>query len=105
MRHSINLGLILLIAFLFAAATLRQLSVSPPDIQTDHRFDTAQAFSRLERILGDETPHPVDSDASSSSCYRCIARTRLRLAPVSFREQGRLASLNDFIMPYRCKCG
>lgn len=73
MRQSFNLGLILLIAFLFTAATLRQLSVSPPEIQTDHRFDTARAFYRLERILGDETPHPVDSDANDSVRERLIS--------------------------------
>lgn len=83
MRHSINLGLILLIAFLFAAATLRQLSVAPPDIQTEHDFNTSQAFSRLERILGDETPHPVDSDANDAVRERLISEiTDLGFEPI-----------------------
>jgi len=72
MKRPHGFGLALLIVFLFAAATLRQLSVSPPDIQTDHAFDTAQAFTRLERILGDETPHPVDSNANDDVRQRLV---------------------------------
>ena len=72
MKRPNGFGLALLIVFLFAAATLRQLSVSPPDIQTDHAFDTAEAFTRLERILGDETPHPVDSNANDTVRQRLV---------------------------------
>ena len=72
MKRSFNLGLVLLILFLFGAATFRQMSVSAPDIQTDHAFNTAQAFSRLERLLGDETPHSVDSVANDVVRQRLI---------------------------------
>ena len=72
MKQSFSLGLILLIAFLFAAATLRQLSVAPPDIQADHAFNTERAFSRLETILGSEASHPVDSDANDAVRQRLL---------------------------------
>lgn len=83
MKRPHGIGLALLIVFLFAAATLRQLSVSPPDIQSDHAFNTAQAFSRLERILGDETPHSVDSDANDAVRQRLVTQiTDLGFEPI-----------------------
>ncbi|CAM3826380.1 M28 family peptidase [Litorimonas haliclonae] len=83
MKRPNGFGLALLIVFLFAAATLRQLSVSPPDIQSDHVFDTAEAFTRLERLLDDETPHPVDSDANDEVRERLVAEiTDLGFEPI-----------------------
>lgn len=83
MRRSYNLGLILLIVFLFAAASLRQMSVSAPDIQADHAFNTSQAFSRLERVLGDEAPHSVDTETNDAVRQRLVAEiTALGFEPI-----------------------
>ena len=39
-------------------------------------FDTARALARLRRILGDERPHPVDSEANDEVRERLIAELR-----------------------------
>ena len=45
-------------------------------------FDTARALTRLRRILGDERPHPVDSEANDSVRERLLAELRkLGLSP------------------------
>lgn len=45
-------------------------------------FDPARALARLERILGDERPHPVDSAANDSVRGRLVAELRaLGLVP------------------------
>lgn len=62
MNNNAGLKQVAIVAVLFIAFTLRQFSVSAPPVDPDHIFNTAQAFERLERILGDEKPHPVDSD-------------------------------------------
>lgn len=45
-------------------------------------FDTARAMARLQRILGDERPHPVDSGANDEVRDRLVAELRaLGLGP------------------------
>jgi hypothetical protein len=45
-------------------------------------FDAARALRRLERVLGDQRPHPVDSAANDRVRDRLMAELRaLRLAP------------------------
>jgi Peptidase family M28 len=45
-------------------------------------FDTARAMARLQRILGDQRPHPVDSAANDEVRGRLLAELRaLGLAP------------------------
>ncbi|HEX8127207.1 MAG TPA: M20/M25/M40 family metallo-hydrolase [Allosphingosinicella sp.] len=45
-------------------------------------FDTARAMARLQRILGDQRPHPVDSAANDAVRGRLVAELRaLGLAP------------------------
>lgn len=39
-------------------------------------FDTARALARLQRILGDQRPHPVDSAANDSVRERLLAELR-----------------------------
>lgn len=46
--------------------------IEPPTINPSHEFQTDRAFARLERILGDEAPHPVDSDANDAVRERLI---------------------------------
>lgn len=56
------------VPFLLVAIVLvylfRGVLVEPPKVDTAHEFNTERAFARLERILGDERPHPVDSAAN-----------------------------------------
>ena len=48
----------------------------------DHPFDTSASLQRLARILGDERPHPVDTDASDGVLKRLIDEAEaLGLAP------------------------
>ena len=42
----------------------RGMLVTPPPVDADHAFNTSRAFDRLTRILGDEHPHPVDTEAN-----------------------------------------
>ncbi|HEX8379382.1 MAG TPA: hypothetical protein VF619_02390, partial [Allosphingosinicella sp.] len=45
-------------------------------------FDTGRALKRLERVLGDQRPHPVDSAASDAVRGRLVGELRaLGLAP------------------------
>ncbi|MEM9667650.1 MAG: M28 family peptidase [Pseudomonadota bacterium] len=62
-----GLTLLLIFAYLF-----RGVSAQAPAVDPDHPFDTDRALARLERILGDETPHPVDSDANDAVLARLI---------------------------------
>lgn len=61
-----------LIGALFLAYLFRGALVQPPAVDTSHVFNTERAFERLTRILGDETPHPVDSDANDRVRERLI---------------------------------
>lgn len=48
----------------------------PSQIAAPVRIDVNQAASRLARILGDERPHPVDSDAGDAVRERLITELR-----------------------------
>jgi hypothetical protein len=72
MKKTINFGMFLIVTALFVAFTLRQNLVQPPHVDPTHTFNTEQAFDRLTRILGDERPHPVDSNANDAVRARLI---------------------------------
>lgn len=72
-----GLGVLGVIVVLFLAFTMRQAMVGPPAIDPDHAFQTERAFERLERILGDETPHPVDTDANDAVRERLLTEIRM----------------------------
>ena len=59
-----GLRLLALMAVIFIANQMRPMFVGAPEIAADSAFNTERAFQRLTTILGDETPHPVDSDAN-----------------------------------------
>ncbi|HVQ09420.1 MAG TPA: M20/M25/M40 family metallo-hydrolase [Allosphingosinicella sp.] len=64
---------------LLAAMALKGVLLTPPappDLPTTTAFDANRAIARLERILGDQRPHPVDSDASDAVRARLIAEMR-----------------------------
>ncbi len=83
MKH--GLWLVVAVAALLAAMALKGELVrlpAPPDTPAAGQFDTHRAAARLGRILGDERPHPVDSDANDAVRERLIAELRaLGLAP------------------------
>ncbi|HET7709618.1 MAG TPA: M20/M25/M40 family metallo-hydrolase [Sphingomicrobium sp.] len=60
----------------FAGKGLLLLPSSPPSSTGAGDFDTGRALARLERILGDQRPHPVDSEANDSVRGRLIAELR-----------------------------
>lgn len=71
---------LLFIGFMAAGSVLQP----PPVRETNSagQFDTSAAIARLERILGDETPHPVDSDAQDAVRDRLLAEIQaLGLSP------------------------
>ena len=49
---------------------------SPPSHVAADAFDTNRAIARLQRILGDERPHPVDSAADDAVRGRLVAELR-----------------------------
>ncbi|MEM7728557.1 MAG: M28 family peptidase [Pseudomonadota bacterium] len=69
-------GLNALLAALFALFLFSPQIIDAPRIDPDHPFDTAAAMERLARILGDEAPHTVDSDAGDAVIDRLLAEIR-----------------------------
>jgi hypothetical protein len=74
----------LLVLLIFAMAGKSAL-VTPPGVPATvprGEFDTHRALARLQRILGDQRPHPVDSAANDSVRARLLAELRaIGLAP------------------------
>jgi hypothetical protein len=66
--------LALLAAFAFKQVLIAIPSV--PEAAAPGAFDTHRAFARLERILGDQQPHPVDSPGSDGVRERLVAEMR-----------------------------
>ena len=66
----------IVVAALFLVFTLRQTLIQPPKVDPSHSFNTERAFNRLQRILGDERPHPVDSDANDAVRQRLISEIK-----------------------------
>ncbi len=64
------IGLILLVFW-----TVRPIGVDAPR-HVDARFDADRAIARLANILGDQRPHPTDSDANDAVEARLLAAIR-----------------------------
>jgi hypothetical protein len=66
-------------ALLLAGFALKGVLITPPKAP-DHaaagEFDTQRAIARLQRILGDQRPHPVDSPADDAVRDRLIGELR-----------------------------
>ncbi len=71
-----TLAVLSVILAIFAVFTLRFLFVVPPAVDPSSPFDTGRAVERLTRILGDEQPHPVDSDANDAVRQRLLVEIR-----------------------------
>lgn len=66
----------------FTGKGLLLVPPSPPATAASGAFDTDRALARLARILGDQRPHPVDSDASDAVRARLMAElTAIGLNP------------------------
>lgn len=77
--------LVLVVAGLLVALASKSWLIAVPEVRADNtpgQFDTARAVGRLNRILGDQRPHPVDSDANDAVRVRLITELRaIGLAP------------------------
>ncbi len=65
----------LLLALVFGALMSAGLALQPPPVRLTNgptQFDAKVARERLARILGDERPHPVDSDAQDAVRARLL---------------------------------
>ncbi len=74
--RSLNLGLLIAVVGLLLAFALKGALIAPPappHAVAAGEFDTQRAIGRLERILGDQRPHPVDSAADDLVRERLIA--------------------------------
>ena len=81
MKRTGLIALLLLLALLGVMGAKSAL-VPIPDAAGAAGFDTGRALARLQRILGDQRPHPVDSAADDDVRDRLIAELRaLGLAP------------------------
>ncbi|MGF1549381.1 MAG: M20/M25/M40 family metallo-hydrolase [Sphingomonadaceae bacterium] len=71
-----SLALLLAFAALLGALALKGELLALPDARhapAAGEFDTGRALARLARILGDERPHPVDSQANDAVRERLVA--------------------------------
>lgn len=87
----------LLLVAMTLAFTFSLSLVSPPSPDPDHAFDTDAAIARLTRILGDERPHSVDTDANDAVRERLLTEIRsLGFEPIvrdDFRCTAHFASI------------
>ena len=60
----------------FALKGVTMIPPSPPPHVAPGQFDANRALARLQRILGDERPHPVDSAADDAVRQRLVAELR-----------------------------
>jgi len=66
---------LLIVVLLLAGLALKGELIAPPPTVSSvgaGQFDTGRALSRLQRILGDKRPHPVDSAADDGMRERLI---------------------------------
>ncbi|MES2001665.1 MAG: M20/M25/M40 family metallo-hydrolase [Pseudomonadota bacterium] len=64
------------IALLMAVFAAKGALLIPPAPSPGSAFDTGRAISRLQRILGDQRPHPVDSDSNDAVLGRLVTELR-----------------------------
>jgi hypothetical protein len=63
---------LVVVALLLAAFALKGALIAPPPVE-NAAFNAGRAVARLQRILGDQRPHPVDSAADDAVRNRLIA--------------------------------
>lgn len=62
-----------MLVLIFIVYLFHNLFVQPPVVDPDHPFNTQRAYERLTRILGDEAPHPVDSEENDAVRSRLLS--------------------------------
>ncbi|MEA3067639.1 MAG: hypothetical protein QOK41_1046 [Sphingomonadales bacterium] len=70
---------LVVVALLLAGFALKGALIAPPQVAQANQsgtFNTDRTLARLQRILGDERPHPVDSAADDAVRDRLIAELR-----------------------------
>jgi hypothetical protein len=72
-------------ALLIAAFALKGALISPPRAP-ENGFDTRRALERLQRIQGDQRPHPVDTVADDGTRDRLIAELNALGIPSRIQE-------------------
>ena len=73
-RNDVVIALsVLVLALLYV---FKSAFIQAPGVDASHEFNTARAFERLTRILGDEAPHPVDSDENDQVRERLLTEIR-----------------------------
>ena len=81
-KATANARLLLLVALLLLACFFKSVLIEPR-VVAGSDFDTDRAFARLERILGDQRPHPVDTRAIAAGRNRW----RAELAGMGFKSE------------------
>lgn len=83
MSSKINVRMSALLISIFLIFSIRLIITGPPEISAGHAFQTDRAFSRLVRILGDESPHAVDSLSNDGVRERLLGEIRsLGFSPI-----------------------
>ena len=81
-RTGLIVALLLLALLAVMGAKSAMVPLAPAGASEPGGFDTGRAMARLQRILGDQRPHPVDSAANDDVRGRLVAELRaLGLAP------------------------
>ena len=98
-----NAKLWLVVMLLMVVFAVKGVMLAPPAVPHASAFDTGRAIGRLERVLGDQRPHPVDSDADDAVRGRLVAELRaLGLNPqVRAREDCRAFGIMEKIFRTR----
>ena len=77
MRRRDGLGLLFLLLLVAAMAGKAWLDAPPPvEGAAPGQFDANRAVARLQRVLGDQRPHPVDTAADDAVRDRLVAELR-----------------------------
>ncbi len=84
-KTTVNLRLLLIVILLLAACAFKGMLIAPR-VVAGSDFDTDRAFSRLDRILGDQRPHPVDTPANDAVRTRLLAELRQMAIPATVVE-------------------
>ena len=85
---------------LLAAVALKGLLIQPPSVPervAAGDFDTARALGRLQRILGDQRSHPVDSEANDAVRGRLMAELTAIGTPFSHAPSPAAAEKQSFL--------
>ncbi|MDL2340744.1 MAG: M20/M25/M40 family metallo-hydrolase [Pseudomonadota bacterium] len=71
-----NAKLWLVVMLLMVGFAVKGMMLAPPAVPHASAFDTGRAIGRLDRVLGDQRQHPVDSDADDAVRGRLVAELR-----------------------------